>query len=550
MKHLLTLTLIQLVLVCSAFSQGILDNLQIGGNFQSDSYYYLRDSTIESAEAKEKLLSNNYLFLTLSTNNISFDLRFESYQNPILGYDPRFQGTGIAYRSISYKNDWLGITAGNFYEQFGSGMVLRGYEERNLGLDNSLDGVRISVEPFKGLNFKGLIGKQRFFWSQSKSIIRGLDANVELSSIFPNLFNSLTFVIGGSVVSRYQADLDSKYRLPENVLAFSIRVDISTSWLTFSTEFAHKYNDPTYRNKFTYNDGNGINTDISIFTSGFSLLLGFHRYDNMEFRTDREAKGLELQLNYLPSLTKQHIYSLPAFYAASTQANGEIGLKGEVNYTIPSKTLIKDEFETNIAFGFSRINSIDTQRIDDFTYKSKFFGIGPELFYRDYYIELRRKLSHQLELKLAYIDIIYNKDVMENEGSPLYGKVKSKTLATEFTYSFNKTHTLRIELQHMWSKNDSTVASDDKKNGNWFAFLAEHSIAPHWYFSLIDQWNYGNANKQYQVHYLKFLVTYIHQTTRISLGFGREAGGIVCLGGVCRFVPISYGFSLSVTTSF
>jgi hypothetical protein len=550
MKHLLTLTLTQLVLVCSAFSQGILDNLQIGGNFQSDSYYYLRDSTIESAEAKEKLLSNNYLFLTLSTNNISFDLRFESYQNPILGYDPRFQGTGIAYRSISYKNDWLGITAGNFYEQFGSGMVLRGYEERNLGLDNSFDGVRISVEPFKGLNFKGLIGKQRFFWSQSKSIIRGLDANVELSSIFPNLFNSVTFVIGGSVVSRYQADLDSKYRLPENVLAFSSRVDISTSWLTFSTEFAHKYNDPTYRNKFTYNDGNGINTDISIFTSGFSLLLGFHRYDNMEFRTDREAKGLELQLNYLPSLTKQHIYSLPAFYAASTQANGEIGFKGEVNYTIPSKTLIKDEFETNIAFGFSRINSIDTQRIDDFTYKSKFFGIGPELFYRDYYIELRRKLSHQLELKLAYIDIIYNKDVMENEGSPLYGKVKSKTLATEFTYSFNKTHTLRIELQHMWSKNDSTVASDDKKNGNWFAFLAEHSIAPHWYFSLIDQWNYGNANKQYQVHYLKFLVTYIHQTTRISLGFGREAGGIVCLGGVCRFVPISYGFSLSVTTSF
>jgi len=550
MKHLLTLPLIQLVLVCSTFSQGILDNLQIGGNFQSDSYYYLRDSTIESAEAKEKILSNNYLFLTFSTNNISFDLRFESYQNPILGYDPRFQGTGIAYRSISYKNDWLGITAGNFYEQFGSGMVLRGYEERNLGLDNSFDGVRISVEPFKGLNFKGLIGKQRFFWSQSKSIIRGLDANVELSSIFPNLFNSVTFVIGGSVVSRYQADLDSKYRLPENVLAFSSRVDISTSWLTFSTEFAHKYNDPTYRNKFTYNDGNGINTDISIFTSGFSLLLGFHRYDNMEFRTDREAKGLELQLNYLPSLTKQHIYSLPAFYAASTQANGEIGFKGEVNYTIPSKTLIKDDFETNIAFGFSRINSIDTQRIDDFTYKSKFFGIGPELFYRDYYIELRRKLSHQLELKLAYIDLIYNKDVMENEGSPLYGKVKSKTLATEFTYSFNKTHTLRIELQHMWSKNDSTVASDDKKNGNWFAFLAEHSIAPHWYFSLIDQWNYGNANKQYQVHYLKFLVTYIHQTTRISLGFGREAGGIVCLGGVCRFVPISYGFSLSVTTSF
>jgi len=550
MKHLLILVQFQLSLVSYVFSQNLLENLQIGGNFQSDSYYYLRDSTIESAEASEKLLSNNYLFLTISTTNLNLDIRYESFQNPIIGYDPRFQGSGIAYRSISYKNDWFNLTAGNFYEQFGSGMVLRGYEERNLGLDNSFDGIKVTIEPLSGIIIKGIIGKQRFFWSQSKSIVRGVDANLELSTIFPNFFESISFVIGGSVVSRYQPDLDSKYRLPENVLAYATRFDITTSWLSLSTEFAFKYNDPTTRNKYTYNNGIGINTDISLFTSGFSVSLGFHHYDNIEFRTDREAKGLELHLNYLPSLTKQHIYSLPAFYAASTQANGETGFKGEVNYTIPPNTILKDDFETNIAFGFSRINSIDTQRIDDFTYKSKFFGIGPELFYRDYYIELRRKLSRPLELKLAYIDLIYNKDVMENEGSPLFGKVKSKTFATEIIYSFNKTHTLRIEFQHMWSKNDSTAANDDKKNGNWFAFLAEHSITPHWYFSIVDQWNYGNVNKNYRVHYLKFLITYAQKTTRLSLGFGREAGGVVCLGGVCRFVPISYGVSMSITTSF
>lgn len=550
MNHLIVCFCIFFYFSINIYSQNLLDNLQIGGNFQNDSYYYLPDSTIGSADTPEKLLSNNYLFITLSTNNLNLDLRFESYQNPILGYDPRFQGSGIAYRSISYKNDWINITAGNFYEQFGSGIVLRGYEERNLGIDNSFDGVKLELVPYEGILVKGLLGKQRFFWSQSKSIIRGFDANVELSSIFPNLFKNISFIIGGSIVSRYQPDLDSRYRLPQNVLAFSNRIDFATSCIIASIEYAHKYNDPNYRNKFSYNEGNGFNTNISVFTQGFSLLFGFHRYDNFEFRTDREAKGLELFLNYLPSLTKQHIYSLPAFYAASTQGNGEIGFQAELNYTIPPKIIANDNFETNIILGFSRINSLDTQRIDEFTYKSKLFGIGDILFYRDFFVELRRKLSSSLELKLAYIDLIYNKDVMENEGSPLFGKVTSRTLASEIIFSINRTHTLRTEIQHMWSKNDSTALSDDKKNGNWFAFLVEHSIAPHWYFSIIDQWNYGNVNKEFQVHYIKFLVSYIRQTTRVSVGFGREAGGVVCIGGVCRFVPTSYGFSLSITTSF
>ncbi|MFN3269162.1 MAG: DUF6029 family protein, partial [Candidatus Kapaibacteriota bacterium] len=186
------------------FSQSFLENLQIGGSFQSDSYLYLKDSTIESAEAPEKILSNNYLFLTISTNNINLDLRYESYQNPILGFDPRYQGSGIAYRSLSYKGDLIGITVGNFYEQFGSGMIFRAYEERNLGIDNSIDGAKIEVTPTDGLTFKGLIGKQRYFWSTSKAIVRGADAEFALSNLFPKIFENIPITIGGSLVSRYQ----------------------------------------------------------------------------------------------------------------------------------------------------------------------------------------------------------------------------------------------------------------------------------------------------------------------------------------------------------
>ena len=43
--------------------------------------------------------------------------------------------------------DNLTVTAGNFYEQFGSGLILRSFEERTLGIDNALDGLRLKYAP-------------------------------------------------------------------------------------------------------------------------------------------------------------------------------------------------------------------------------------------------------------------------------------------------------------------------------------------------------------------------------------------------------------------
>ena len=47
-----------------------------------------------------------------------------------------------AYLKGRYKEAEL--TLGSFYEQFGSGFILRAYEERSLGIDNSLQGARLA----------------------------------------------------------------------------------------------------------------------------------------------------------------------------------------------------------------------------------------------------------------------------------------------------------------------------------------------------------------------------------------------------------------------
>jgi len=144
---------------------------QIHGNFQMDAQYYLKDSLIGAPNVPEKLLMNGFANIIYSNGNFNAGIRFESYQNAMLGFDPRYKGNGIPYRFASYTNDGLQVTVGNFYDQFGSGMVFRTYEERSLGYDNAMDGIHVKYKPYKGIELKGLIGNQRFFFDKGAGIV-------------------------------------------------------------------------------------------------------------------------------------------------------------------------------------------------------------------------------------------------------------------------------------------------------------------------------------------------------------------------------------------
>jgi hypothetical protein len=63
-------------------------------------------------------------------------------------------------------------------------------------------------------------------------------------------------------------------------------------------------------------------------------------------------------------------------------------------------------------------------------------------------------------------------------------------------------------------------------------------------------YNYGNDIESQQTHYYNLGGTFRKGATRVSLNYGRQRGGLVCVGGVCRFVPESTGISLSLSTAF
>ena len=122
-----------------------------------------------------------------------------------------------------------------------------------------------------------------------------------------------------------------------------------------------------------------------------------------------------------------------------------------------------------------------------------------------------------------------------------YGTIYSNTGVVDLTYNITKKYSLRGELQGLFTKQDK---------GNWVAGLLELTISPQWFFSVQDQWNFGNPDAAQQLHYFLLSTGYIHNTTRIALSYGRQREGILCVGGVCRYVPASTGMTLTITSSF
>jgi len=562
-----------LVTACSAFvlcaaslsAQGVaIDDVgRISGSLQMDAQTYTEDTLIGAPDVPEKMLSNTFVNVLFQRGKFTAGLRFESYQGPLLGIDPRYgtsgngSGLGIPYRFATYTDDKFEITAGNFYEQWGTGMVLRTYEERNLGLDNSIDGVRLKVMPVEGLRFTGFTGRQRAFFDVSAGTIRGADVNADLGAMFTDLLPTGSWItLGAGFVSRYQEERDPLLRLPQNVSIWGARGSFGFDAFSLDVEYASKINDPSPVNNLSYNPGNGLFVNASFAAEGIGVNVGMKRIDNLDFRSDRSAAGFQQQVNYLPALTKQHTWRLITLYPYATQPTGELAIQADVTWTIPKGSFLGDD-ETIISLNFSDVHMLDTVRLQNVRneYTANFWWSDRQ-YYLDFNAEVQRKWGRKFKTTLSYVHIQYDKDVIEKGLlEKTFGVITADFAVLELWWQFDRNKSLRTEFQYM-SVGHETGAKLDLQNGDWVMALVELSISPSWYVTVFDEYNYGNMlqdeNGEYylRVHYPNASVAWVEDALRIQAGYGRVRGGILCVGGICRPVPASNGFTLGVTYTF
>ena len=127
------------------------------GSIQSD-ILLPQDDSRTGAQKIEDLQTNTYADLSLQSLYVDAGVRMEYLEHPLPGFESDFKGWGVPHFWVKGRWGCVELTAGTFYEQFGSGFVLRTYEERSLGIDNSLLGGRLVLEPVKGLNIKVISG--------------------------------------------------------------------------------------------------------------------------------------------------------------------------------------------------------------------------------------------------------------------------------------------------------------------------------------------------------------------------------------------------------
>lgn len=516
---------------------------ELHGNFQLDAQYYNIDTLIGAPIVQEKILSNGFMNLWYTRGNFTAGVRYESYQNVMQGFDPRYKGSGIPFRFASYTNENLEATVGSFYEQFGSGMVLRAYEERGLGFDNALEGARVKYTPIKGLTMKMLIARQRAFFSLSPGILRGGDIELNVNeAFFASKDYKTNVIVGASSVSRYQDDQDPVYILPENVAAFSGRLQVIRGKMNVQAEYGYKINDPSATNKLIYRPGQALSVSATYATKGFGLLVSAKRLDNFDFRSDRTATGNANNINFLPAYTRQHTYNLPAtIYPYATQQNGELGYQIELSWRLKKGSLLGGKYGTEITLNASGTNGLAKSAADNDTlgYNSRFFDVGKEVFFRDFHLEIHKKVNKTWKGTLMLLYWVYNKDVVQ--GLKGYGTIYAPMAVLDVACRINDKHTIRMEAQSLLTEQD---------DGSWATGLIEYTYSPHWFVAVVDQYNFGNPNELKKIHYITGNVGYTHKGNRIMMGYGRQRAGIFCVGGVCRNVPASNGLTISVMSSF
>ena len=523
------------------------------GSVQSDVLIPEEDEKIGTGTYSDWGLTNTYADLNLMSKYVDAGARLEFTEFPLPGFEPDFKGWGVPHIYVKGKLKGVDITAGDFYDQFGSGFVFRTYEERSLGIDNSLRGARVNVTGLKGVSFKVLGGLQRRYWDWSKdSWVGGADLELNLEQYSARMRDkNITWMVGGSYVLKHEKDEDivvpgTNYRLnlPEMVSAFDVRSRFQKGDYSLLAEYAWKSQDPSFDNGYIYHRGNALMLSGSYSRRGMSALLQVKRSEDMAYRSQRSMNGNSVFINNMPAFAYQHTYALAALYPYATQAaGGEWAFQGEVGYNFARRTPLGGKYGTKLKVNFSHVRSLDKEDVDAAVgtslygtkgYKSKFFKVGGETYYQDINVQMEKKLTKAFKLNLMYMNQRFNDAVIRQEDN---GMIKSHIAVAEGKYQFNNKLTLRAEAQYLATKQDE---------GDWTYGLLELSVLPYFMFTVSDMWNNGESN----VHYYMGSVTFNYKAHRLMAGYGRTRAGYNCSGGVCRYVPATRGFQMSYNFNF
>lgn len=495
------------------------------GSWQLEAQRYETDKT-QAFGFDNRYGINAYLQLAYQYKNWHVGIRGESYTPALIGYPSSLSGVGVANRFVRFQQKKWNVTLGNFYEQFGNGLIFRATEQRSLGMDTSLDGFlgRFFTKKYA---LKIFYGKQRIGFEKSEGRIAGIDNEIKISTITAT--HQLTAGFSGiAKIENYDGILSY---MPTTVWASAGRLSYYYNAFSLQAEYAHKTSDPSAFNQYSSQIGRAFYLTSSLLLQNATFSLDLKRTENMDFRSQRGESLNNGLLNFIPIGTKLHNYRLLTLYPYTSQLKGEIGGQLESLFTLTD--------ESQLTFNLAAINNLKRYpTADNSQFRTKFFEIGETVLYRNAHIGYEKNWE-KIQTNFVTDFTVFN------YGEILGGKpetIQAFTAIADATFRLTKKNTLHTELQHL---------ATQQHKGNWLLLLVEYSTsAPSVSFFVSDELNYGSIKQKNTTHYYNMGGAYSLKAHRISVSYGRVREGLLCVGGICRLVPAYKGLSLSVLSSF
>lgn len=335
--------------------------------------------------------SNNYLKLDYTKGRFSAGLQAEYYPSPLLGYDQNLKGIGLPGAYLAWADRQWSLTAGSFYDQLGTGVLLRSWEDRSLGWNNSLGGARATFRTANDVFTAKLLGGfcRKYLWYGADKLA-GAELGLHLkgwslegSAVIRH--DGTAPVWGWSVLSSYASD------------SFSVRAEY-----------------------VGMKEGNAQTLELGYVWKRLSAALTLRRLQRM---TD------PMGMNYLPSLSQEQHYMLASLNPYTTFADGEFGGNADVFYGIKSW-----KFHLSGAYIFTLPSALQNHTT-------------LRLAYREVNVEVEKRWNRRFKT-VAFVSI------QENSPSHGQRKATNaqNVFVLDAVYKLGKKLSLRGQAQYLYSQ--------------------------------------------------------------------------------------------------
>jgi hypothetical protein len=546
MKKSAILFLLLCISLCS-FAQGT-----FSGDLMMNLNFFQRDTNIKASgnPLYDNYLSGSEAWLSLryNINGFTFFARADAFNNSNLK-NPTSANTnfGLGAWSISKDINDLSITVGSIYDQVGSGLLFRAYEDRGLLIDNALIGIQLKYSLTKNILLKGFMGQQKNNDLQSDQninaryapIIRGFNAegdfNAGTAHLVPGI-GVLNRTLDGSTMNDIAAsinaqELSTRFEPMYNMYAFCGYNTLTYKNLSWYVEGDYKTHEAILNtnNILVNKPGNVAYTAINYGRKGIALSLTGKRTENFVMRIINPPgkNPLNGMLNRQPVIAFLRPERLIARYTPASQDISEMA--GSANLQLSPND------ETNFTLSYTHIDNLSGEKL-----------------YREGFVEANYQGLKSWIVQVGAQFLEYNLALYQAHGKadPI---LKAITPFTEITYRLSDEKSIRAEVQYMLTQQDY---------GSWAFVMLEYNIAPTWSIAASDMYNItpnkGVDNPNYKGpgiepksnHYYNIFTSYTKGPHRFSIAYVKQVDGINCSGGVCRYEPAFSGVKATVTTRF